>query len=320
MRILASLLLALLTFSALATEPGPAIAKAKEEIAAGNHQAALMLLHEAMASAAAMTNLKHRSAALSAIHFYSAVASSAAGDAQQAENELRSFFLYTPGGKLDASRYPAEFVSLFSDVQKKVAHGRETPASFDDAYPGYPPAVSSSSWPLDTWGASSEFRILATQQERDRWDRLRTDEERRAFVEAFWVARDPQPQTKVNEARIEFLHRIAFADVAFVEAPDDRGSLSDRGRVFVLLGPPQRVTIRPLTRREAMWAPHRTIHPGSAVEQWTYFHDNLPMRMPRNELVFNFLSTGGSLLRRLQYDFLTDKAMKELPAAHVQKQ
>lgn len=315
MRTLVLLLTALLTFSALATEPGPLIAKAKEEIASGRHSAAVMLLHEAMAAAASMTNLRSRTAALSAIHFYSAVASSAAGDQQQAANELRSFFLYTPGGKLDTSRYPAQFVSLFEEVKKTIARARETPASFDDAYPGYPPAVSSSSWPLETWGASSEFRVLATQEERDAWDRLRTDEERSAFVEAFWTARDPDSQTKVNEARIEFLHRIAFADVAFVEAPDDRGSLSDRGRVFILLGPPQRVTIRPLTRREAAFAPRRTIHPGSAVEQWTYFHDNLPVRFPRGELVFNFLSTGGSLLRKLQYDFLTEKTMKELPAA-----
>lgn len=315
MHTLALVLLALVSFNALATDPGPAIARAKEEITAGNHAAALRLLREATASAAAMTNLKHRSAALSAIHFYGALASFALGDREQAASELRSFFLYNPGSKLDTSRYPAEFATLFADVKKKISHARETPASFDDAYPGYPPAVSSSAWPVTMWGASSEFRILGTQKERDEWDRLRTDEERRAFIDAFWLARDPDPQTRVNEARIEFLHRIAFADVAFNEVPDDRGSLTDRGRVFVLLGPPQRVSIRPLTRREVVAAPHRTLHPGSAAEQWTYFHDQLPMRMPRNDLVFSFVSTGGTLVRRLQYDFLTEKAVKEAPGA-----
>ncbi len=315
MRTLALVLVALVGFSAFAADPGPAIAKAKEEIAAGNYDAALLLLHQAMASAAAMTNMRNRSAALSATHFYSALAASSAGNRDEAANELRSFFLYTPGGKLDEDRYPAEFVTLFDEVHKKIKQSRETPASFDDAYPGYPPAVSSSSWPLETWGASSEFHILATKEEREEWQRLRTDEERRAFVERFWLARDPDPQTSVNEARIEFLHRIAFADVAFNEVPDDRGSLTDRGRAFVLLGPPQRVTIRPLTRREVPYAPHRTIHPGSAVEQWTYFHDSIPFSLPRNELVFNFLSQGGSLVRRLQYDFLTDKVIREAPAA-----
>jgi GWxTD domain-containing protein len=320
MRTLAIVLLGVLTLNAFAADPGPSIARAKEELAAGNHAVALRLLREASAAAAAMTNLKNRAAALSAIHFYSAVASSAAGDREQAANELRSFFLYTPGGKLDASRYTPEFVTLFGEVHKKITQSRATPASFDDAYPGYPPSVSSSSWPLNTWGASSEFRILATQRERDEWDRLRTEEEQRAFVERFWTTRDPDPQTKVNEARIEFLHRIAFADVAFNEVPDGRGSLTDRGRVFVLLGPPQRVSIRPLTRREVVSAPRRTIHPGSAAEQWTYFHDSLPLSMPRNELVFSFVSTGGSLVRRLQYDFLTEKAMKDAPAALVHKQ
>ena len=112
--------------------------------------------------------------------------------------------------------------------------------------------MSSSTWPLNLWGASSEFMILGTEAEKEQWGKLADDAARRAFVEKFWADRDPDPSTGVNEARVELLHRIAFADVAFVEDQDDRGSLSDRGRVFVLLGPPQRVSIRPMTRRESI--------------------------------------------------------------------
>jgi GWxTD domain-containing protein len=314
-RTLAILILMFVVCSAQAADPASAIAKAKAEITAGNHAAALRLLHEATAQAAAMTELKQRSAALSAIHFYSALAASSLGDREQAEAELRSFFLYSAGSKLDATHYPSAFVAMFNEMQHKVQHGRENPASFDDAYPGYPPAVSSSSWPLNIWGASSEFRILASAEEHEQWGHLQDDDARRKFIDAFWEARDPEPATKLNEARIELLHRIAFADVAFEEAADDRGSLTDRGRVFVLLGPPTRVSIRPLSRGEAPWKPRRTIDSGNAMEQWTYFREQLPKKLPHNEVVFRFISDGGSLTRKLQHDFLSEKAIKDAPGA-----
>jgi GWxTD domain-containing protein len=313
--IIATLTLAVLTAPLHAADPAAAINHAKAEITAGNHAAALRLLHEATAGAAAMTDLKQRSAALSAIHFYSALASSSLGDREQAMAELRSFFLYSSGSKLDASRYPSAFVTLFNETHRKVQRGRENPASFDDAYPGFPPAESSSSWPLATWGASSEFIILASAEERAQWGHLTDDEARRKFVEAFWAARDPQPETKLNEARIELLRRIAFADIAFEEAADDRGSLSDRGRVFVLLGPPTRVSVRPLSRDEAPWKPLRTIDSGNAMEQWTYFREQLPTKLPHNEVVFRFISDGGSLTRKMLHDFMSEKAFMDAPAA-----
>lgn len=313
-RLLALALLLSATWTAHAVDLGANIAKAKAEIAAGNPAVALRLLREATPGAAAMRDLKQRSAALSALHFYSALAASNLGDREQTIEELRSFFLYG-GGKLDTSKYPREFATAFSEVQRKVEKGRAAPASFDDAYPGYPPSESSSAWPLDVWGASSEFMILSTAEEREQWGRLQDDESRKKFIEAFWLARDPEPETKVNEARIELLHRIAFADVAFTEALDNRGSLSDRGRVFVLLGPPSRVSIRPLSRGEAPTAPHRTIDVGSAMEQWTYFREQLPKALPHNEVVFKFISEGGSLTRKMQHDFMSEKAFKDAPLA-----
>ena len=314
-RIPAALVLTLLCASARAADPGAAINRAKDEINAGNPAAALRLLREATASAAAMTDLKQRSAALSALHFYSAVAASALGDKEQATGELRALFLYSPQSKLDASRYRPEFVTLFNEVQHNVTRGRANPTSFDDAYPGYPPAETSSAWPLPNWGASSEFQILATPKEKEAWGRLVDDTARRAFVDAFWTERDPDPTTRVNEMRIEILQRVAFADVAFVEGADLRGSLTDRGRVFVLLGPPMRVRIRPLTRREVGSAPRRTLDSGNAMEEWTYFREQLPKKIPHNELLFQFISSGGSAVRRRQHEFLADKAILDAPNA-----
>lgn len=313
---LAATVAALLTLPASAAiDPAAAVAKAKEEIAAGRHAVALELLHEATPIAAASMNLRQRAVALSAIYFYSAMAEVALGQKDHAAEDLRSFLLYSPQTKLDASHFSPEFVALFNDVQTGIAKRRNAPASFEDAYPGFPPGVSSSVWPLDSWGASSEFIILGTDQEKEEWGRLRDEQTRRAFMTEFWNRRDPDPSTSVNEARVEFLSRIAFADVAFTESPDDRGSLSDRGRIFVLLGPPQRVSVRPMTRREAWYQPRRTIDAGNALEQWTYFREQLPKKLPHNELVIRFITEGGSLVRRMERDFLVEKAVKDAPAA-----
>lgn len=307
--------LLLLTSFAFAAPPADSIAKAKEELAAGHPEAAIRLLREATPGAASLTDLRARNAALSAIYFYSALAQTNAGDEEQARAELRSFFFYTPGGKLDEARYPKRFTELFTEVHQQHNDNRESTDSFDDAYPGYPPAVSSSVWPVALWGASSEFQILATPEEKDEWARLSDEQGRRAFIERFWLARDPDPTTKLNENRIEFLQRIAFADVAFSEGGDGRGSLTDRGRIFVLLGTPQRLSIRPMNRREAWYAPRRTIDTGNAIEEWTYFRDQLPQKLPNHEVTFRFISEGGSVLRKMQHDFLAEKTLKDAPAA-----
>ena len=315
MRCLTAVLLAWLAMAASAADPASAVARAREDITAGRPADGLRLLRETTAAAAALTVPQHRKNALAAIHFYSAVALSALGDKEQAATELRSFLLYNPAGRLEGSHYPQAFTDLFEEVHRKVTRGRQNPASFDDAYPGFPPPVSSSSWPVNLWGASSEFLILSTPDEREQWGHLTDDAARRAFIDSFWTARDPDPSTGVNEARVELLRRIAFADVAFVEAVDDRGSLTDRGRVFVLLGPPSRVSIRPLDRREAPYAPRRTIDAGNAMEQWTYFRDQLPKKLPNNEVTFRFISDGGMATRKMQRDFLAEKAFRDAPGA-----
>lgn len=298
-----------------AADPAAAIARAKEQIHAGDHAAALQSLRGATPTAAAMIDLHQRTAALSAIHFYSALAELSLGEKEQATSDLRSFLFYSPAATLDASRFPTEFVSLFEQTRRRLHENRENPASFDDAYPGFPPAVSSSVWPLAQWGASSEFMVLATAEEKEQWSRLADDAARRNFIDAFWLARDSDSSTKVNEARVEFLSRIAFADVAFAEGPDGRGSLSDRGRAFVLLGAPQRVSVRPMNRREAWYQPRRTIDAGNAIEQWTYFRDQLPKKLPNNEVVFRFISEGGSPRRKMEREFLAEKALQDAPAA-----
>jgi len=69
------------------------------------------------------------------------------------------------------------------------------------------------------------------------WKKLRTDDERAAFVKAFWEKRDPTPGTPENEYAAIFWKKVEEADKRFTSQTDP-GCLTDMGRVFLLLGPP----------------------------------------------------------------------------------
>src|SRR2546426_603730 len=60
-------------------------------------------------------------------------------------------------------------------------------------------------------GSSSYYRKwleedvywIITAEERDVFTKLKTDEERDAFIEQFWTRRDPDPSTMDNEYKVE---------------------------------------------------------------------------------------------------------------------
>lgn len=61
-------------------------------------------------------------------------------------------------------------------------------------------------------------------------------EDRHEFVTDFWKRRDPSPDTEVNEFRNQYYTRLALADKAFRAGIP--GWMTDRGRIYILLGPP----------------------------------------------------------------------------------
>jgi GWxTD domain-containing protein len=82
----------------------------------------------------------------------------------------------------------------------------------------------------------SKVRYIITKQERERFLAIPAGD-RKAFVEEFWKKRDPRPETHVNEFKDQYFARIAEANHLFTEAAEP-GWLQDRGRVYILLGPP----------------------------------------------------------------------------------
>jgi GWxTD domain-containing protein len=89
--------------------------------------------------------------------------------------------------------------------------------------------------PFKKW-LDEDVGYIITDEERASFKRLSTDEEREAFIEQFWLRRDPSPDTMENEFREEHYRRIAYANERF--ASGIPGWKTDRGRIYITFGPP----------------------------------------------------------------------------------
>jgi hypothetical protein len=63
--------------------------------------------------------------------------------------------------------------------------------------------------------AQEEVSYIIQAEEEDAFKRLKTDEEREQFIEAFWLRRDTNPDTSENEYREDYYRRIVQANEKF---------------------------------------------------------------------------------------------------------
>lgn len=83
-------------------------------------------------------------------------------------------------------------------------------------------------------------RFIMTKEEIEIYTHLATDQDRQEFRQEFWVKRDPTPLTEENENKEEYKKRIAFAVKWFNEGIQGRGWDTERGRILLQLGFPNR--------------------------------------------------------------------------------
>ncbi len=79
------------------------------------------------------------------------------------------------------------------------------------------------------------IRYIITPQE-ERIFRAMPPEDRGEFIRDFWARRDSDPSTPENEFRSVYYTRLAVADKAFRAGIP--GWMTDKGRIYILLGPP----------------------------------------------------------------------------------
>jgi GWxTD domain-containing protein len=156
--------------------------------------------------------------------------------------------------------------------------------------------------------------------EKKQFTSLPDDSARREWVFRFWKRLDPDPATPDNEYEIEFYRRVQYADQYF-STETVRGSLSDRGRVLLILGPPTYVGKTPLLRSDDIMTSLKTTEPviqrtasgGAAivrvattnrgfvtpgdiegeVEIWYYRSDRIPKGLPFHDLEYRFYTKQG---------------------------
>jgi GWxTD domain-containing protein len=118
-------------------------------------------------------------------------------------------------------------------------------------------------------------------------------ESRPAFIEEFWLRRDPTPDTEENEFRENYYRRIEEANRLFRGTP--RGWLQERGRYYILFGPPDERRTNPMGGRNIdATADPRDMTGGAIIatgekgtEVWTYYNLFSALQKPQVvQLVF----------------------------------
>lgn len=170
--------------------------------------------------------------------------------------------------------------------------------------------------------ANGPVKWIMTPDETAKWKQVRTDADAKAFIDLFWARRDPTPATPVNEFRDEFNRRVEYADAQFGQARK-KGSMTDRGRVFIVLGPPYSVARTNPQGQGTIQAPgdtsQGTIQGYSPRQLWTYdqARTSVDLGQPKAEIAFidQYASNDWTLERQARTN--VDNLLKKTVAAAV---
>lgn len=89
-----------------------------------------------------------------------------------------------------------------------------------------------------------DVKWIITDEELSAFKKLTTNTERDQFIEGFWQRRDPTPDTAENEYKEEHYRRIAYANEHFPAGVP--GWRTDRGRIYIMYGPPSSIESHPM--------------------------------------------------------------------------
>ncbi len=81
---------------------------------------------------------------------------------------------------------------------------------------------------------------IASPEIVDRMNQAKSFSEKKKLFEKFWKGGDPTPETEINELQLEYYRRVRYANRHFEILGQD-GWNSDRGKIYILYGPPDSV-------------------------------------------------------------------------------
>ena len=114
-----------------------------------------------------------------------------------------------------------------------------------------------------------DVAFIASDQERAAFNNLRTIQEAEKFIEQFWLRRAPTPGA-VPKVKLEHYRRIAYSNERFAVPGKTPGWKTDRGRIYIVYGPPDEIEDHPSgTRYKTPDGEETTTF---AFQQWRYRH------------------------------------------------
>ncbi len=132
-----------------------------------------------------------------------------------------------------------------------------------------------------------DVRYIVNPEEKSVFQTLSSPEEKERFIEQFWLRRDPDPRTSINEFKEEHYRRIAYANERFKAGRD--GWLTDRGRIYIVFGPPAHIEMHPMgglhNRPLSEGGGSTTTFP---YEVWNYRY----IKGLGNDILFEFVDSG----------------------------
>jgi GWxTD domain-containing protein len=217
-------------------------AKAKEQVKAGSWKDALTTLDTLDTESQKPGNENVRGQLEAPLAFYRGVCQSNLNLQEKAAENFRIFLKAQPNATIDSAVYGKKTAAAFEKAQKDLA---DRPPSLAEAYKEFRPR-NDPPQPVDEKWADGPARYLLTDAQKAEFAAIKDPNARNDWVEKFWAGRASAPGADGRTFRQEFDRRVAFADTNFAPAPEQRGSMTDRGMVFVLLGPPSYAGRKPL--------------------------------------------------------------------------
>ena len=243
--------------------------KAKVEVREQSWREALTTLDRLETEASGPGNEAARDRLAAPIAFYRGVCEANLDETAKAEVDFATYRQAQPGLEIDRTMYSKKAVAAFEAAGRRPAqHGAREPeapgsVSLLQRYEAFQPPSAGEK--ADELWADGPAKWLMTPEEAAAWTAESSVAGRAEFVEKFWQRRNPNPGAPDNAVRAEFDRRVAFADSYFRLDEKRRGSLTDPGMVFVLLGPPSRTGRKPILGTD-----ENNISDGSSVPSYWY--------------------------------------------------
>lgn len=270
--------------------------QAKEAFNRGAFSESLSVFEEIDRKTEAPGMERERAKLLPVLAFYRGANLAALGEKAASIKEFDRYLAFVPSATLDARNFPRKVTEAFDAARAARFGSREDMNAVYVRFQasGKPEPVT------EQWGESA-VRYLLSKDEAAAWKRRATDRERAAFVAEFWKKRDPTEGTEENELQAEIERRMQFADAVFTTKAK-LGRETDRGLVFVVMGPPSHAAVASLrseldgieTLRGATGhvSLQSDLSHGSR-EAWYYKGDRIPEGMKYQEIRFDFITREG---------------------------